>query len=187
MYVAGYFQAFLLSYNNAIHIPIDSPQGKPFCLLLPELHRYELHCPVNYHKCFISLQRINNLLPSLILVLCSQDMPFTFKKILSLCFIQMVFRLNITQLHCVLSKSTSYYFKNTLQILAILTLHFVTVKVSIISIARCKDPTVIGPFPIVLFALITVCSLQIQLALLKPPPSFFTPILFLLPRLPVHL
>ena len=41
-----------------------------------------------------------------------------------------------------------------------------------------KDPTVIGKFAIVLFAAITVCSLQIQLALLKPLPNFFTPILF---------
>ena len=162
MYVAGYLQAFLLSYNNATHLPSDSPLGKPLCLLLPELHRgysgYELYWPVNYYKCFISLQRIKNL--SLTLILCCQDMPFPFKDLSGsiFCFAQMVFRLNLTQLHCVLRKSSSYFFKNTLQHLAILTLHVVTVKVSITSIARCKDPTVIGTFPIVLFAVITVCQ-----------------------------
>ena len=41
-----------------------------------------------------------------------------------------------------------------------------------------KDPTVIGTFAVVLFAVITVCSLQIQLALLKPLLNFFTPIFF---------
>ena len=87
-------------------------------------------------------------------------MPFPFKDLSGsiFCFAQMVFRLNLTQLHCVLRKSSSYFFKNTLQLLAILTLHVVTVKVSITSIARCKDPTVIGTFPIVLFAVITVCQ-----------------------------
>ena len=170
-------------------MPIDSPLGKPFCLLLPELHRYEVHCLVNHYKCFISLQRIKNFSLALILVLCSQDMPFPFKDLSGriFCFIQMVFRLNLTQLHCVLRKSTSYLFKNTLQPLTILTLHVVTVKVSIPSITRWKDPKVIGTFPIVLFALITVWSLQIQLALLKPHPNFFARILFLLPRVPVRL
>ena len=61
---------------------------------------------------------------------------------------------------------------------SLLSEHALTVKVSITSIARCKDPTVIGTFPIVLFVLITVCSLEIQLALLKPLANFFTPILF---------
>ena len=160
MYVAGYFQAFLLSYNNATHMPSDSPLGKPFCLLLPELHRYELYCPVNYYKCFISLQRIKNLSLALILVLCSQNMPFPFKDLGGsiFCFVQMVFRLNLTELHCALRKSSSYFFKNTLQLLTMLTLHVVTVKVSITSTARWKEPTVIGTFPIVLFALITVCQ-----------------------------
>ena len=70
---------------------------------------------------------------------------------------------------------------------SLLSEYALTVKVSITSIARCKDPTVIGTFPIVLFALITVCSLEIQLALLTPHPKFFTLILLLLPRVPVRL
>ena len=88
-----------------------------------------------------------------------------------------------TQLHCVLRNSAFYSFKNTLQLLTILTPHVVTVtayflNVSVTSMAQCKDPTVIGTFAIVLFAVITVCSLQIQLALLKPLPNFFTLLLF---------
>ena len=110
-----------------------------------------------------------------------------YSKILAaafFCFIQIVFRLKLKQLHCVLRNSASYFFKNILQVLTIRALHVVTVtayclKVCVTSITRCKDPTVIGTFPIVLFAVITVCSLQIQLAILKPLPNFFTPILFL--------
>ena len=49
---------------------------------------------------------------------------------------------------------------------------------SVNSIAQCEDPTVIGTFAIILFAMITVCSLEIQLALLKPLANFFTAILF---------
>ena len=90
-------------------MPIDSPLGKPFCLLFPELHRYELHCPVNYYKCFISLQSIDNLPLVPILVLCSQDMPSLFKDLSGsiFCFIQIVFRLKLNQLHCVLRNSAS--------------------------------------------------------------------------------
>ena len=116
---------------------------------------------------------------------CSQDMPSPFKDLSGsiFCFIQIVFRLKPTQLHCVLRNSAFYFFKNTLQHLTILTLHVVTVtayflNVSVTSMAQCKDPTVIGTFAIVLFAVITVCSLQIQLALLKPLPNFFTLVLF---------
>ena len=81
--------------------------------------RYEPHCPVNYYKCFISLQNIDNLPLALILVLCSQDMPSPFKDPSGsiFCFIQIVFRLKLTQLHFVLRNSTSYFFKNTLQLL----------------------------------------------------------------------
>ena len=100
------------------------------------------------------------------------------------------------QLHCVPRCSTSYYFKNTLQLLTIHIPPLVTndtdiqkvyshsvvtaysLKVSVNSIAQCKDPTVIGTFAIILCAMITVCSLEIQLALLKPLANFFTPILF---------
>ena len=93
------------------------------------------------------------------------------------------------QLHCVPRSSTSYYFKNTLQLLTIHTPPLVanntdsvmtaySLKVSVNSIAQCKDPTVIGTFAIILCAMITVCSLEIQLALLKPLANFFTPILF---------
>ena len=53
-----------------------------------------------------------------------------------------------------------------------------SLKVSVNSIAQCEDPTVIGTFAIILFAMITVCSLEIQLALLKPLANFFTAILF---------
>ena len=53
-----------------------------------------------------------------------------------------------------------------------------SLKVSVNSIAQCKDPTVIGTFAIILWAMITVCGLEIQLALLKPLANFFTPILF---------
>ena len=166
-------------------MPIDFPLEKEFCLLFPELHRYELHCPVNYYKCFISLQSIENLPLVLILVLYSQDMPSPYKDLSGsiFCFIQMVFRLKLTQLHCVLRNSAFYFFKNILQLLTILALHFVTVtayflKVSVTSIAQCKDPTVIGTFAIILFAMITLCSLQIQLALPKPLANFFTPIVF---------
>ena len=41
-----------------------------------------------------------------------------------------------------------------------------SLKVSVNSIAQCEDLTVIGTFVIILFAMITVCSLEIQLALL---------------------
>ena len=41
-----------------------------------------------------------------------------------------------------------------------------SLKVSVNSIAQCEDPTVIGTFVVILFAMITVCSLEIQLALL---------------------
>ena len=125
-------------------------------------------------------------------------MPSLFKDLSAsiFCFIQMVFRLNLTQLHCVLRSTTSYYFKNTLQLLTIHTPPHVanntdfqkvyshsvvtaySLKVSVNSIAQCKDPTVIGTFAIILFAMITVCSLEIQLALLQPLANFFTPILF---------
>ena len=90
VYVSGYFQAFLLSYNNATRMPIDFSLSKPFCLLFLELHRYELHYPVNYYKCFISLQSIDNLPLVLILVFCSQDMPSPFKDLSGsiFCFIQ---------------------------------------------------------------------------------------------------
>ena len=66
---------------------------------------------------------------ALILVLCSQDMPFPLKDLSSsiVCFIQMVFLFNLTQLHCELRNSISYFFKNTLQLLTILKLHIVTV------------------------------------------------------------
>ena len=53
-----------------------------------------------------------------------------------------------------------------------------SLKVSVNSIAQCEDPTVIGTFVVILFAMITVCSLEIQLALLQPLANFFTPILF---------
>ena len=79
----------------------------------------------------------------------------------SACFIQIVFRLKPTQLHCVLRNSAFYFFKNTLQLLTIFTLHVVTayfLSVSVTSMAQCKDPTVIGTFAIVLFAVITVTS-----------------------------
>ena len=116
---------------------------------------------------------------------CSQDMPSPFKDLSGsiFCFIQIVFRLKPTQLHCVLRNSAFYFFKNTLQLLTILTLHVVTVtayflNVSVSNIAQCKDPTVIGTFTTVLFAVITVCSLQIQLVLLKPLPNLFTLVLF---------
>ena len=118
---------------------------------------------------------------------CSQDIPSPFKDLSGsiFCFIQIVFRLKPTQLHCVLRNSAFYFFKNTLQHLTILTLHVVTVTAyflnvnfSVTSMAQCKDPTVIGTFAIVLFAVITVCSLQIQLALLKPLPNFFKLVLF---------
>ena len=115
---------------------------------------------------------------------CSKDMPSPFNDHSGsiFCFIQIVFRLKTTQLHCVLRNSAFYLFKNTLQHLTILTLHVVTVtayflNVSVTSMAQCKDP-MIGTFAIVLFAVITVCSLQIQLALLKPLPNFFTLVLF---------
>ena len=82
---------------------------------------------------------------------CSQDMPSPFKDLSGsiFCFIQIVFRLKHTQLHCVLRNSAFYFFKNILQLLTILTLHFVTVtayflKFSVTSIAQCKDPTVIA-------------------------------------------
>ena len=42
-------------------MPTDSPPGKPFFLLFLELHSKELHCLVNYYKCFISVQRFENL------------------------------------------------------------------------------------------------------------------------------
>ena len=101
----------------------------------------------------------------------------------------MVFRLNLTQLHCVLRSTISYYFKNTLQLLTIHTPPLVanntdsvvtaySLKVSVNSIAQRKDPTVIGTFAIILCAMITVCTLEIQLALLKPLATFFTSILF---------
>ena len=66
---------------------------------------------------------------ALILVLCSQDMPFPLKDLSSsiVCFIQMVFLFNLTQLHCELRNSISYFFKNTLKLLTILKLHIVTV------------------------------------------------------------
>ena len=81
----------------------------------------------------------------------------------SACFIQIAFRLKPTQLHCALRNSAFYFFKNTLQLLTIFTLHVVTVtayflSVSVTSMAQCKDPTVIGTFAIVLFAVITVTS-----------------------------
>ena len=81
----------------------------------------------------------------------------------SACFMQIAFRLKPTQLHCALRNSAFYFFKNTLQLLTILTLHVVTVtayflNVSVTSMAQCKDPTVIGTFAIVLFAVITVTS-----------------------------
>ena len=166
-------------------MPIDFPLEKVFCLLFPELYRYELHCPVNYHKCFISLQSIDNLPLVLILVSALTICPLHSKILAAaiFCFIQIVLRLEPTQLNCVLRNSAFYFFKNTLQLLTILTLHVVTVtayflNVSVTSMAQCKDPTVIGTFAIVLFAVITVCSLQIQLALLKPLPNFFTLVLF---------
>ena len=81
VYIAGHFQAFLLSYNNTTHMATDSPMSKPFCLLLLELDRHELHCPVNYYKCFISLQRINSLPLALILFLCSQNMLWLWKSV----------------------------------------------------------------------------------------------------------
>ena len=128
---------------------------------------------------------INASSPSKVSTICSQDMPSPFKDLSGsiFCFIQIVFRLKHTQLHCVLRNSAFYFFKNILQLLTILTLHFVTVtayflKVSVTSIAQCKDPTVIGTFAIILFAMITLCSLQIQLALPKPLANFFTPIVF---------
>ena len=128
---------------------------------------------------------INASSPSKVSTICSQDMPSPFKDLSGsiFCSIQIVFRLKPTQLHCVLRNSAFYFFKNTLQHLTILTLHVVTVtayflNVSVTSMAQCKDPTVIGTFAIVLFAVITVCSLQIQLALLKPLPNFFTLVLF---------
>ena len=93
------------------------------------------------------------------------------------------------QLHCVPRSSTSYYYKNTLQLLTIHTPPLVanntdsvvtaySLKVSVNNIAQCKDPTVIGTFAIILCAMITVSSLELQLALLKPLSNFFTPILF---------
>ena len=108
---------------------------------------------------------------ALVLVFCSQDMPSLFKDLSGsiFCFIQMVFRLNLTQLHCVLRSSTSYYFKNTLQLLTIHTPPLVadntdfqkvyshsvvtaySLKVSVNRIAQCKDLTVIGTFAIILF------------------------------------
>ena len=116
---------------------------------------------------------------------CSHDVPSPFKDLTGsiFCFIQIVFPLELTQLNCVLRNSAFYFFKNTLQLLTILTLHVVTVtayflNVSVTSMAQCKDPTVIGTFAIVLFAVITVCSLQIQLTLLKPLPN---------PRFPIRL
>ena len=42
-------------------MPTDSPPGKLFFLLFLELHSKELHCLVNYYKCFISVQRFENL------------------------------------------------------------------------------------------------------------------------------
>ena len=62
---------------------------------------------------------------------CSQDMPSPFKDLSGsiFCFIQIVFRLEPTQLHCLLRKSAFNFFKNTLQLLTILTLHVVTVTV----------------------------------------------------------
>ena len=39
-----------------------------------------------------------------------------------------------------------------------------SLKVSVNSIAQCEDRTVIGTFVVILFAMITVCSLEIQLA-----------------------
>ena len=130
-----------------------------------------------------SLQRIKNLPHALFLVLCSQDMPSLFKDLSGsiFCFIQMVFRLNITQLHCVLRNSASYYFKTLFSFQKVYSHSVVTacsLKVSVNSIAQCEDPTVIGTFAIILFAMITVCSLEIQLALLKPLANFFTAILF---------
>ena len=76
---------------------------------------------------------------------CSQDMPSPFKDLSDsiFCFIQIVFRLNLTQLHCVLRNSASCLFKNTLQLLTIFTLHVVTLtayflKVSVPSMLRAK-------------------------------------------------
>ena len=86
------------------------------------------------------------------------------------------------QFHCVLRNSAFYFFKKTL--LTILTLHVVTACDCTLSESQChqhrsvQSLTVIGTFAIVLFAVITVCSLQIQLALLKPLPNFFTLLLF---------
>ena len=67
------------------HMPIDLPLEKAFCLIFPELHRYELHCPVNYYKCFISLQTIDNLPLVLILVSALTICPL-HSKILAAAF-----------------------------------------------------------------------------------------------------
>ena len=148
-------------------MPIDFSLGKPFCLLFLELHRYELHYPVNYYKCFISLQSIDNLPLVLILVFCSQDMPSPFKDLSGSIF-------RFIQIAPFTSSRTHFSFSRSSHFTLWLWLHTFWKSVSPASLS---DPTVIGTFAIVLFAVITECRLQIQLALLKPLPNFFTPIL----------
>ena len=79
---------------------------------------------------------------------CSHDMPSPFKDLSGsiFCFMQIVSRLEPTQLNCLLRNSAFYFFKNTLQFLvATVTAYFLNVGVS--SIAQCKDPTPLESFP----------------------------------------
>ena len=99
---------------------------------------------------------------------CSQDMPSPFKDLSGsiFCFIQIA---------PFTSSRTHFSFSRSSDFTLWLWLHTFWKSVSPASLS---DPTVIGTFAIVLFAVITECRLQIQLALLKPLPNFFTPILF---------
>ena len=153
-----------ITYNNATHMPTDSPPGKPFFLLFLELHSKELHCLVNYFKCFISVQRFENLHWSW----------FSALRICP-CFIQMVFLFNLTQLHCELRNSISslwtlFSFSQSSNYTLWLWLH--TFSESLChqhhSTQKLYSDRHIGHHPLCLFAEIMVSSLQLQLAFLKP-------------------
>ena len=139
-------------------------------LLFLELHSKELHCLVNYYKCFISVQRFENLHWSWFSAL--RICPFHSKILAAALFASYRWSSSLTLPNCIVnleiasltSLRTLFSFSQSSNYTLWLWLHTFCVT----SITQRKNYTVIGTFAIILFAVIMVSSLQLQLAFLKP-------------------
>ena len=174
-------------------MPTDSPPGKPFFLLFLELHSKELHCLVNYFKCFISVQRFENLHWSWFSAL--RICPFHSKIFAAALFASYRWSSSLTLPNCIVNlEIASLLYEHSSASHNPQTTHcdcdcILSLKVCVTSITQRKNYTVIGTLAIILFAsLQRLWYLVFNYNLLSWSLSeLFHTSPFLLPRIPVHL